>query len=82
MPGLIIKGSLAYDLKEVHEASDGALVLELFYQPLNQWERQMIQLFLKTCGTVLMLAALTLTTGCGGGTAADGTGTGATGSAK
>jgi hypothetical protein len=44
----------------------------------------MIQLFFKTCGTVLMLAALTLTTGCGGsGTAAGGgTTTGASGSAK
>ena len=44
----------------------------------------MIQYFLKVCGTVLMLTALTFTTGCGGsGTAAGGgTGTGATGSAK
>jgi len=55
---------------------------ELFYQPLNQWERQMIQSLLKACGTVLMLAALTLTTGCGGTTAGSGTTTGATGSAK
>jgi len=42
----------------------------------------MIQSLLKACGTVLMLAALTLTTGCGGTTAGSGTTTGATGSAK
>lgn len=45
----------------------------------------MIQSLFKACGTILMLAALTLTAGCGGGAAsggAAGSGTGATGSAK
>ena len=48
-------------------------------------EYQMTRFFLKVCGTVLMLGALTLTTGCGGGGAAAsaaGAATGASGSAK
>lgn len=43
----------------------------------------MFKILLKTCGTVLMLAALSLTTGCGGGGGGGGgTTTGASGSAK
>lgn len=42
----------------------------------------MIQFLLKTCGTVLMVAALTLMTGCGGGGGGGGTSTGISGSAK